>query len=221
MRCDVAVGARSGRDVAHARPGADDHPIDDERTRAVIAPGRGLPLQLSGPCVQTDHVPIRGGVENQVLIERQRFGALPAGLLRGKIAGVLPHHIAVCCVECLDSSARHGEIHHPVVDQWHGFRDPRAEAARPRQAEPVDVLRGDLIERAEALGVVRAAEHQPVVRTGLLQHLLRDRIERLDLGERRADGRCDRAHEHQDQRHPERHVSSSRAAWATPGSTAP
>jgi len=36
------------------------------------------------------------------------------------------------------------------------------------------VLLGDLFQRAETLGVVGAAEHQPVVRARVFEHLLGD-----------------------------------------------
>jgi len=42
-------------------------------------------------------------------------------------------------------------------------------------------LFGDLLERAEALGVVGAAEHQPVIGARIFEHLLGDRHVALDL----------------------------------------
>jgi hypothetical protein len=69
------------------------------------------------------------------------------------------------------------------VDDGDGFGLTGADAAGPDHAELADVLFGDLFEGAEALGVVGAAEHEPVVGTGVLEHLLGDRDEALDLRE--------------------------------------
>ena len=62
-----------------------------------------------------------------------------------------------------------------------------------------DVLRRDLIERAEALRVVRPAEHQPVVRARLEQHLLghgwKRRLLRADERSRRKQSEDDGGHD--------------------------
>ena len=133
-------------------------------------------------------------VEHDVLIDGEGFGARLAGDIGGDFALVLPEKIAGGAIERLHDGAGRDDIHDAVMDERDGFGLAGADAASPDHAELVDVLFGDLFERAVALGVVGAAEHQPVVRTGIFQHLLSDRDIALDLREggqscKTADGR--------------------------------
>ncbi len=64
---------------------------------------------------------------------------------------------------------------------------PRRKPLAPRHAKLADVVLVDLLQRAEALRVVGAAVHQPVVRAGILQYLLCHRLEILHLCEQRRD----------------------------------
>ncbi len=65
-----------------------------------------------------------------------------------------------------------------------GFRITFSQIAAPLQCETANVFCVDLIEWTEALRIVGAAEHQPVFRVWILQHLLRYWFEILDLRQR-------------------------------------
>ncbi len=87
--------------------------------------------------------------------------------------------IAVGGVERLDDGARFHQVHHAVMNDGNGFAGAGSQAARPRHAELADVRTIHLLQRAEALRVVGAAVHQPVVRTGTEKHVLCHRDEIL------------------------------------------
>ena len=71
----------------------------------------------------------------------------------------------------------------PLCTSGVGFVRARAVVHRPYpgELELVHILLGDLIERAVAPAFVAAAHHQPVVRAGILQHLVGDWDEILDV----------------------------------------
>ena len=56
---------------------------------------------------------------------------------------------------------------------------PEPETARPGHAKLADVRSIHLLQRAETLRVVGPAVHQPVVRAGMQEHVLRYRNEVL------------------------------------------
>ena len=60
------------------------------------------------------------------------------------------------------------------MDDRNGLGLARTHAAFPGQVQLSHVLLGDLLQRTEALGVVGAAEHQPVIGTRVFEHLLGD-----------------------------------------------
>ena len=141
------------------------------------SPGAGLPALLAGAGVQAHHVAVGRGVKNHVLINGQRLGARGARGGGRNLALVLPDEIAIGGVQRLDDGARFHQIHHAVMDDRNGFAGAGAQAARPRHAQLADVGAGHLLERAEALRVVSAAVHQPVVRAGMQEHVLGHRNE--------------------------------------------
>ena len=177
---DILAGERvlRGDEAGVARlaaASAGDHfAFHDDGARGVLRlAGAGLPALLAGAGVQADHVAVGRGVENYVLINGERFGARGAGGGRWNLALVLPDEIAIGGVERFDDGARFHQVHDAVVHDRNGFAGARAQAARPGHAELADVGAIHLLQRAEALRVVGAAVHQPVVRAGMQEHVLR------------------------------------------------
>ena len=72
-------------------------------------------------------------------------------------------------------------VHDAAIDDRRRFLRAGRQTARPGHAQLPDIALVDLVERAEALLVERAADHQPVGRIGIGQHLLGDRYELRDL----------------------------------------
>jgi hypothetical protein len=117
---------------------------------------------------------VRRGVENNVLVNRQRFGPGRSGYIRRDFSFVFPQQISAGGVERLDDGSRSHNIHDSPVNEGNGFRLPRSYASCPHHPELPDVLFMDLFEWTESLRVVCPAEHQPVFRPRILQHLLGD-----------------------------------------------
>ena len=103
--------------------------------------------------------------------------------LAGTLRLILPQLLARGAVQRLHHRPGLHHVHHAVVDDGDAFGVPRAHAARPGHAELAHVLLVDLLERAEALRVIGAAVHQPVVGTGVQQHFLGDGLIVLNLRE--------------------------------------
>ena len=78
------------------------------------------------------------------------------------LPAVLPDEIAGRGVEGLDDIARVRHVHDAVVDERRALLAAGAEGARPDEAQIAHVVAIDLVERAVAPAVERAAPHQPV-----------------------------------------------------------
>ena len=167
---DIAV-----RPIAGARAAGDDLAFDDQRAGSISARiDLGLPARLAGTRVQADHETVGRGVGDDVLVNRQRFGTFLSCDVGGHVALVLPQHVPARGIQGLHNAAGIHHVHDAVVNDRDSFGLPRAHAAFPGQVELSHILLVDLLQRAEALGIVGAAEHQPVVRARVFEHLLGD-----------------------------------------------
>ena len=143
-----------------------------------------LPPELACLCIERQEESVRRTEVDHVLVDAEVLTARRS-VLDGRriVALVLPDQIAIRGVEGLDAAARCHHVHHAAVDDRRRFLRARWQAARPGHAKLGDVALVDLVERAEPMLVVGAADVQPVCRVGIGQHRLRDRDERRGLGE--------------------------------------
>ena len=134
---------------------------------------RRVPEDVARARAERDHVRVARRQKDLVLRDRDAANAAVARRLIRADAR-FPDEVAGLCVERLDDVARAREIHHAVMDD--GRRLIRARVVHrpdPCELQLVDVVAGDLIERAVAPPVIVAAEDEPVARRRILQHLRR------------------------------------------------
>src|SRR5262249_54289863 len=92
-----------------------------------------------------------------------------------------PDQVAVRSIQRLNNRARIYDVHDTAVNDRDSFGLPGAHSALPGQSKLRNVLLVDLVERTEPLPVVSPAEHQPIIRTWTLEHLLGHRRETRQL----------------------------------------
>ena len=163
---------------------ADHDAVGDDRRGGVrealrvVGLGR-LPDLLAGAHVDGDDRRVVRREEHLVAVEREAARG-PGALERvGRVAvAVLPDEVARGGVDGLDDVAGVGQEHHPVVHERRRLVLTLAHREHPGQLELAHVLARDLVERAVALVVARAAPGQPVVRGRLPQQLVGDRRQR-------------------------------------------
>ena len=206
---------RSGRrvvggDDAAVRPAArvaapaGVHPaVGDDRPRGLV--GRvhrvvedlGVPHHLARLGVEGDDVVVHAGMEDQLAVDRdvpvgvdQAADHVVAQVVRPG-AAVLPDQVARRRVDGLDGVLRVRHEHHAVADQRRSLLAAAGrQRAAPDQPEARDVVAVDLIERAVAPAVERAAPHQPLVGARVQQLRVGDGADAVRvLGEERGGGR--------------------------------
>jgi len=138
----------------------------------------GFPAQRAGAGVQGHNIAIVSRVEHEILKDGHTLGPyrqpnIIPHVVR-ELSPVLPNQIPGRCIQRLDPAAGHDGIHHPAVNDRDVFRGAGLDASRPHHTKLAHVLTVDLFERTEALRIVGSAEHQPIVRAGVQQHLPRD-----------------------------------------------
>ena len=168
------AGVRSAARVA--APAGVHLAVGDDRTRGLV--GRvhrvvedlGVPHHLARLGVQGDEVVVHRGMEDQLAVDGdvavgvdQAADHVVAQIVR-PVAAILPDQVAGHRVDGLDGVLRVRHEHHAAADQ----RRPLLAAltrqgAAPDQPEAADVVAVDLVERAVAPAVERAAPHQPLV----------------------------------------------------------
>ena len=191
MRGDDA-GVRPAARVA--APAGVHLAVGDDRARGLV--GRvhrvvenlGVPNHLARLRVQGDEVVVHAGMEDQLAVDGdvavgvdQAADHVVAQVVR-PVAAVLPDQVAGHRVDGLDGVLRVRHEHHAVADQ----RRPLLAAvgrqgAAPDQPEAPDVVAVDLIERAVAPAVERAAPHQPLVGARVQQLRVGDRADAVRL----------------------------------------
>ena len=98
------------------------------------------------------------------------------------LPAVLPEEVSGGRVDCLDHVDGVRHVHHAVVDERRPLLAALAHPAGPDQPQVAYVLARDLVERAVAPAVERAAPHEPVVVARVLEHRVRDRDEVSAVG---------------------------------------
>ena len=194
MGRDKAVVAIS----AAGAPG--DHlTVHDQRPGRVAARlDLRLPPHLAGLRANADNITVGRGVKNQILKDPESLGA-PANIPRPL---VFPDRRACCRIESAHGARRQCGVHHAVVNKRNRFRRSRGHVEIEDHLELSDILFVDLLQRAVALGIIRPAEHQPIIRTRVLQHLLGHRSEPRSRGLRRL--------RQNDQRHQQQHQNDGK-----------
>ncbi len=128
---------------------------------------------------------IAGCYENLVVVNRDAAHGGRGGI--GAVA-ILPDQLAGLRVQCLQHHAGVVHVQHAVVHDRRGLvAVARAllHGPTPHQTQVVDVLRGDLVQRAVIGGLVVVANHQPVGGIGIAQHGVGDRNIVLDFARHR------------------------------------
>ena len=142
---------------------------------------RHFPFSHARTRVDPDDEVVRRHIQDHVAVDGDGLG--PAGrspdIVRTML--VFPDNIAISGIQRQDRRWRRDHVHHAVMHQRDALHRAAGKAPGPREAELVHVLLIDLVERAVALRIVSAAEHQPVIRTGVGQHLLGHGLIVLDL----------------------------------------
>ncbi len=138
------------------------------RALGAVADG-GIPDDLTVAGVEGHQVRFGGGYENLVAVNRD---AAHRG--RGRLApvAVLPNEIAGSGIQGLQHHPVVVHIKHAVVDDRRGLVAEDGAVLHgptPHQPQVVDVLSRDLIQRAEGIGLVIAADHQPIRRIRVMQ----------------------------------------------------
>ena len=135
--------------------------------------------------IERHDVSIGGGQQHFVVVERdgatgaiKQIVVITAFDLR-QLAPVLPQQIAAAPVERLHDVLGMGEEQNAVMRQWRFFLIARLHVPGPGQPQPSDILRANLVERAEAPSGEIAPPHQPVVRRRLAEFAVGDRLERM------------------------------------------
>ena len=141
--------------------------------------GAGFPTLLAGAGIQADHEAIGRGVEHHILINGE-------DLVRAVLAAALAK-LCACTARCRSPLvASSASIMAPgstryITPSWTmgmvSLVPGPSRASTPCGAGHIRAIH--LLERTEALRVVGAAVHQPIVRAGMQQHVLRYRDEIL------------------------------------------
>ena len=184
-----------------AAPAGDELAVGDERPGGLpggmhrVVEDLRFPRGAARRCVEGVDVVVGARVEYVVAVQRQAaVGRLqPPYPLRDvvrDILAVLPQEVAGSRVDGLGQVAGIGQVHHAVVHQGRGLLAAGSHRPRPYQAQLADVVAVDLLQRAVAPAVERAAPHDPVIRIGVQDHGVRDRdvlapglrLQRVPLG---------------------------------------
>ncbi len=143
----------------------------------------GLPDELAGRRVEGEDVVVRARVDDQPAVDgeiavdlHQHAEEVFRRVVR-PLPPVLPDEVAARRVERLDDVARVRHVHHAVMDERRSLLQARSKRARPDHAQRPHVVAVDLVERAVAPAVERAAPHQPVFGCRRLEHRVGDRNE--------------------------------------------
>ena len=175
------ASARFG--VAAAGHALQHHPVHDERARGVapaFAPvGRlVIPGDLAGLRVQRHEMRIGRGDHQLVLIDRHvALGHVVAGQIDDRlrqVASILPDQVAGRGVQRLHLVGVIPDVEDTVVHDRRALGRTVGQRPGPGNLQVLDVVLGDLVERAEAEAVIGAAPHQPVARVRVAQHLVGD-----------------------------------------------
>ena len=153
----------------------------------------GLPHELAGERIDGVDVVVVAGVDDQPAEHRDvpvvvREPAHDAGNVLGDVPPVLPEQVAGGGVHRLQVVLRVRHVQPAPVRQRRPFLRARREGAGPHHPQIADVVAIDLIERAVAPTVQRAAPHQPVAGRRVREHGVGDRNERLVRRGLRAEG---------------------------------
>ena len=136
-----------------------------------------VPDDGARPRVERDDVRVDGRQVDLVVVDGEVAGSDDAAeLVRGVLVPVAPQELAGGGVERLHDAERAGDVQDAVVDE--GVRlGPAlgADGPRPDESQPVGVPRVDLVERAVAPAIERAAPVDPVRRVRIEQHGVGDR----------------------------------------------
>ena len=130
----------------------------------------GIPDDLAVAGVEGHQVRLVGGHVNVIAVDRDA-----AHRRRGRVGSVaiLPNQLAGLGVQGLQHHTVVVHVQHAVVDDGRGLvaeDDAVLHGPAPHQPQIVDVLRVDLIQRAEGVGLVIAPDHQPIGRIRIAQH---------------------------------------------------
>ena len=128
-----------------------------------------FPPKLARASVQGYQVFIGCGVDNEVLIDGDSPARSVPAVLR-QLAPVLPDQIAIGGIESLNASGV-GNVQDALVNERNMLVNAGRESPRPGHAKPAHILPVDLIQRTETLVVVGSTVRQPVVWTGVQEHL--------------------------------------------------
>ena len=102
----------------------------------------------------------------------------------------MPKQIAIGGVEGLDNIAVAGDEHHAVMHQRRRLGGADRQRPGPDRHQAFDIGLGDLLKRAEARAVARAAPAQPIAIRRRGQHCFADRRNLVErIGNRRGVGR--------------------------------
>ena len=194
-----------GRDIAvdaAAPTGASSHhfSIGHDRPGAVSA-GVGLrfPPHFARAGIQAHHVAVRGGGDDHIFVNRDRFRTRIPLVRIGILTFVFPDQVARGGVQRQNVGSGLNQIHDAVTDDRNTLLRPVARPSRPGHPEPVDVAAVDLVEWAVALGVRGTAECEPVGRVRIFEVFGRHIGEVADLsepdgGNEDEDQKCDCSH---------------------------
>ena len=145
-----------------------------------VADGR-VPNHLAVAGVERHQMRVAGGHENLVVVDRDAAHGGRGGI---RAVAILPDQLAGLRVQRLQHHAGVVHVQHAVVHDGRGLvAVARAflHGPTPHQTQIVDVLRGDLVQRAVVGGLVIAANHQPIAGIGIAQHGVGDRNVVLDF----------------------------------------
>ena len=143
---------------------------------------RRLPHFLPSPRVERDEARIVGREQHLVLVDRDvAHRAHPDLRVRPDV--VLPDQLAGARVERLQDVRGVDQIDDAVVHERHRFARAAAFVHRPHphELQILDVVAGDLRQRAVAPALVVAPRHQPVAGIRIAQHLVGHRYVVLHL----------------------------------------
>ena len=187
------AGHLLGLVVAFAAVGARNHLApDDDRPRRVPEPERvvgplDVPDHLAAAGVERDDVRVDGRQVDLVVVDGEVAGRDDAAeILRVVLVPVAPEELPGGGVERFDDAERARDVHDAVVDERVRL-GPALGADRPRpdEAQPIRVLRVDLVQRAVAPPVEGAPPVDPVGRVRIEQHGVGDRRHLAQLPLRR------------------------------------
>ena len=133
---------------------------------------RGIPHVLAGARIQREDLRRPGGHVDLVVVNRQAALRVAGG---GLADAILPDQFAGLRIQRLHDIARVVDEHGPVVDHGSGLIGALIHRPGPDQAQILHVVRGDLVQRAEVVGVIVVPDHQPVGRIRIAHHRVGDR----------------------------------------------